>query len=131
MLRVVDGLEVLLDVGLLVLEVLLEVDERADPLLLDELVVAGELPSDQLLGVLGREVVVLVDQRLADVLSLQHVLGLELDREVGRRGLESVDAIDLYDFDGALRQLVELVEDLDVVACVWAEVPVKDLGMLE
>lgn len=131
MLRIVDGLEVLLNVGLLVLEILLEVEECTDPLLLDELVITGELPSHQFLRVLRREVVILVDQCLADVLPLQHVFGLKLDREVRRRGLETIDAIDLHNFYRALGQLVELIQDLDVIACVMVEVPVNDFGMLE
>lgn len=113
---VIDGVEVLLHVDLLVLVVLLEVREGAHPPLLDELVVAGELPGDELLRVPGGEIEVLVEEGPPDVLALQHVLGLELDGEVGGGGLEAVDLDDIDDFDGALGQLVELVEGFDVVA---------------
>jgi hypothetical protein len=74
-----EVVEVLLHVGLLVAVVVLEVVEGADPPLLDELVVAGELPGDFLAAALGGEVVLLVGQRLPDVFALHHVLGCELD----------------------------------------------------
>ena len=116
--RVVDGVEVLLHVELLILVILLEVRECAHPPLLDELVVAGELPGDEFLRVSGGEVEVLVEQGPPDVLPLQHVLGLELDGEVGGGGLEPVYLDDVGDVDRALGQLVELLEHLDVVAWV-------------
>ena len=114
--RVIDGIEVLLHVELLILMILLEVRECADPSLLDELIIACELPGDEFLRISGGEIEVLVEQGSPDVLSLQHVLGLELDGEVGGGGLEAVDLDDVDDFDRAFGQLVELLEDLDVIA---------------
>jgi len=116
--RIIDGVEVLLHVELLILVILLEMRECAHPPLLDELVIAGELPGDEFLRVSGGEIEVLVEEGPPDVLPLQHVLGLELDGEVGRGGLEPVYLDDVGDLDRALGQLVELLEHLDVVAWV-------------
>lgn len=123
--------EIFLHVHLLIFVVVLEVEQCRYPPLLDELVVACELPGDQFAGVAGGEIVVLVYEGASDVLSLQHVLRLELDREVGRCWLETIHSVYVQDLDGAFGQLVELLKDLYVVAWVDWRVPVKDFGMLE
>ena len=114
----------------LLLVVVLEALEGADPPLFDELVVAGELPGDILGGVPGGEVVVVVHGAVADVLLFHEVLGEELDGEVGGVEVEFVDVADVEDVDGALGQLVGHLEGLDV-AWVGGGVPSKNLGMLE
>jgi hypothetical protein len=80
--RIVDGFEIFLDIDLLVLEVFLEIGESTDPFLFDELVITCKLPGNELLGIFGSEVIVLVDQGLTDVFSFKHVFGFEFDREV-------------------------------------------------
>jgi hypothetical protein len=77
-----DIVEVLLDVECLILVVILQMQQCGDPSLFYELIIAGELPGYHLLRVPRGEIEVLVDQGASDVLSFQHVLGLELDREV-------------------------------------------------
>lgn len=81
--RIIDGFKVFLDVELFILVIFLEVGECTDPSLLDELVVAGELPGYKFLGVSGSEVEILVEEGPSDIFSFEHVLGLELDGEVG------------------------------------------------
>ena len=117
--------------GLFAFVVLFEGVEGTHPPLLDDLVITGELPGDQLFRVLRSEIVVLVDECLPDVLPLHHILRFELDGEVGRSGFEAIDFDDVDDFDRALRQFVEMLEHLDVIAYIEQVVPVKDLGMLE
>ena len=83
----------------LLLVVVLEALEGADPPLLDELIVAGELPGDLLGCVPGREVVVVVHGAVANVLLFHEVLGEELDGEVGGVEVKFVDAADVEDVD--------------------------------
>lgn len=111
----------------LLLVVLLETLEGTDPSFLDELVVAGELPSDLVVGVVRGEVVLVVHGTVADVLLLHHVLGDELDGEEGRVEVKLVDVEDVDDIDGALRQLVSHFQGLDV-ACIGERGTVEELG---
>jgi hypothetical protein len=62
--------------------VFFEVVEGADPALLDELVIAGELPSDFLAGTFRSEVVLLVGQCFSNVFTLHHISALEFDGKV-------------------------------------------------
>ena len=72
-------IKILLDADLLVLVVILEMQQGRHPPLLDELVIAGELPSHHLPRVPRSKIEVLIHQRTTDVLTLQHVLRLELN----------------------------------------------------
>lgn len=83
----------------------------------NELIIAGELPSHHLLRVPWSEIEVLVYEGASDVLSFQHVLGLELYRVVGGGGFEPIDSIYMHYFDGAFGEFVELFEDFDVIPC--------------
>lgn len=77
-----NSIEIFLDVELLAPVVILEMQQGRHPPLLDELVVAGELPSHQLLRVPRSKIEILVHQGPPDILPLQHVPRLELNRKV-------------------------------------------------
>ena len=109
--------EILLNIELFILVVVLQMEQCGYPTLFDELIVAGELPSHHFLRVPWSEIEVFIDKGASDVLSFQHVFGLEFDGEVGGCGFEAIDSIYMQDLNGAFGELVELFEDFDVIAC--------------
>ena len=125
--RVVDILHELVYFDGLFLVVLLETLEGTDPSFLDELVVAGELPSDLIVGVVRGEVVLDVHGTVADIFLLHHMLGDELYGEEGGIEVELVDVEDVDDIDGALRQLMGHFQCFDV-ACISERGTIEELG---
>ncbi len=85
--RIIDGIEVLLHIELFIFMILFQMRQCTHPSLLDELIIAGELPSHEFLSIPRREIEILIEKGSSDILTLQHVLGLELDGEVGGRRL--------------------------------------------
>ncbi len=58
--RIIDGIEVLLHIELLILMILLEMRKRAHPSLLDELIIASELPGNEFLRIPWCEIKILI-----------------------------------------------------------------------
>lgn len=80
--RIINGIEVLLHIELLILMILLEMRKRAHPSLLDELIIASELPGNEFLRISWCEIKILIKKGSSNIFPLQHVLGLELNGEV-------------------------------------------------
>lgn len=91
----VDVVKELLDVNLFLLVVRVESLQRVNPLLLHELVIAGELPCNGLLLIFRREIELLKGHRFPDVLHLHHVPGFELDGKVVGTTLKPIDFFDI------------------------------------
>lgn len=87
-----------------------EGEQGAHPLLLDVVVIAGESPGALVLAALGLETVRLGSEGLADVLAVHEVAIVEEDLEGGGVFTGSYYLLDLDYLEGALGQLVEVVE---------------------
>ena len=62
---------------------------------------------------------------------LHHVLGLQLDGELRRSGLEAIDFDDVYDFDGEFGKLVKCSNIFILKNIMEKIISVKNLGILE
>lgn len=73
--------------------------KRAHPPLLDELIIASELPGNEFLRIPWCKIKILIKKGSSNIFPLQHVLGLELNGEVRGWGLEAIYLYDVDDFD--------------------------------
>ena len=78
------------------------------------MVIASEPPCALVLAALGLETVRLGGEGLADILAVHEVAIVEEDLEGGRVFTGSYYLLDLYYLDGALGQLVEVIQHLGV-----------------
>ncbi len=99
--------EELLNVLFLLGVVIPEPFQGCHPALLDELVVAGELPDDVFVGVFGGEVVLLQGHGFADVLAFEHIFFVKLDGEVRGIAFIALDLLDVDNLDGAFGELAD------------------------
>jgi len=101
-----DILHKLLYFQILLPIILYQMIKGCDPSLLDELIIASELPRYLLLGVFGWKVVVFTHRTVSYILFLHHISYVEVNREERRRNIESIHSLNVHYVNRAFGKLV-------------------------
>lgn len=89
--------------------------EIVNPFLLNELIVAGKLPSDHLFGIFGCKIELLQSHCLSDVFSFHHMPSFELNGKIFGAALKPIYFFNVQQFDGTFGQFVIRFEELGII----------------